>query len=638
MNSDASITASEPESVARAQALAAWRALAEKELQGQPLARLTTRSAEGVGIEPLYPAEPTALPGRDLLLAHAGWAVCPEYRQTQVAAVAAAIAEDLGRGAQAVWIELDERLAAGVAGPPPPPGRHGVVLRSAAEVGSLLTSVGVETHVTLAVGAAGAAIVAGLAGRQRGMIGCDPLGALARRGVLGWSIEHALRDMLQVTTEALRAAPGLRTALVDVGAYHEAGATAADQIAALLATGTAYLRTLVAGGIAVDVAAGKIGFAAAVGRDLFLEIAKLRAMRLVWARVVAACGGGAAAQRMHLHVRGSWRERTTVDPWVGLLRGTGETFAAAVGGADTIATTAMDAAFGEPGELGRRMSVNTQVVLAEESHLGRVADPAGGSGYVEALTDQLARAGWGRFQAIERVGGMAAALVAGLVQGWATEAAKVQAQAVASVRVPIVGVSRFAAAQERGTGASVVADALADATGMSERSGASEAASGDRLQVGPAVVTVSGLVRGRLAAPFEALRASARGQTVALVAVGEPEQWRGRVEFCRAYFGVGGFVAIETAGAVAVEEAVRQFAATGSRAAVICSSDALYPELVPLLVPALRAAGAAVVLLAGRPKDLVEAMMTAGVDLFVQLGGDAVVLLGELQRRLEVGA
>ncbi len=639
MNSEAPTTANGPESVARTQALAAWRALAEKELQGQPLTRLTTRSAEGVGIEPLYSAESTALPGRDLLLARAGWAVCPEYRQTQVVAAAAAIAEDLGRGAQAVWIELDERLAAGVAGAPPPAGRHGVVLRRAEELRLLLAAVGADTPVTLAVGAAGAAISAGLAGgRMRGTIGCDPLGALARRGALGWSIEHALRDMLQVTTEALRGATGLRTALVDVGAYHEAGATAADQIAALLATGTAYLRVMVAGGIAVDVAAGQIGFAAAVGRDLFLEIAKLRAMRLVWARVVAACGGGVAAQRMHLHVRGSWRERTTVDPWVGLLRGTGETFAAAVGGADTIATTAMDAAFGEPGELGRRMSVNTQVVLAEESHLGRVADPAGGSGYVEALTDQLARVAWGRFQAIERAGGMAAALAAGLVQGWAAEAAKVQAQAVASVRVPIVGVSRFAAAQERGTGASVVTDVLGDAAEMSEGTGVNEAVSGDRLHLGPAVVTVTGLARGRLAGPFEALRASARGDSVALVAVGEPAQWRGRVEFCRAYFGVGGFAAVETAGAVAVEEVVRQFAATGSRVAVICSSDALYPELVPHLVPALRAAGAAVVLLAGRPKDLVEAMMTAGIDLFVQLGGDAVVLLGELQRRLEVRA
>lgn len=643
MNSDAPITAHQ------AELAEAWRALATKELQGQPVERLTTRSAEGVRIEPLYPAEPRALPGRELLLAHAGWAVCPEYRQVEVAAAAAAIAADRGRGAQAVWVELDWRLAAGVAGDPAPAGLHGVVLRGGADLRRLLAAVG-DTPVTLAVGAAGRAVLAGLdgaGGRLRGTLGCDPLGALARRGALGWSIEHALRDMSQVTGAALAAGPGLRTALVDVAAYHEAGATAADQIAAALATGAAYLRALVAGGVSVEVAAGQLAFAAAVGRDVFLEIAKLRALRLAWAKLVAACGGGAAAQRMQLHARGSWRERTTVDPWVGLLRGTGETFAAAVGGADSIATTAMDAAFGEPGELGRRMAVNTQVVLAEESQLGRVADPAGGSGYVEALTDQLARIGWGRFQAIEQAGGMAAALTTGLVQGWAAEAAKAQAAAVASVRLPIVGVSRFAAAQERATGATAVVDALGGVSegtgGVSEGTGAGglsggtgAAVSEDRLRLGAAVVTAAALVRARLAAPFEALRAGASGATVALVAVGEPAQWRGRVEFCRAYFGVGGFVAVETAGAVEVEEVARQFAATGARAAVICSSDAVYPGVVPRLVPALRAVGASVVLLAGRPKELVEAMMAAGVELFVQMGGDAVVLLGELQRRLEV--
>ncbi len=255
-------------------------------------------------------------------------------------------------------------------------------------------------------------------------------------------------------------------------------------------------------------AAGQLGFAVAVGRDLFLEIAKLRAIRLTWARLVAACGGDAAAQRMHLHVRGSWRERTTIDPWVGLLRGTGETFAAAIGGADSIATTAMDAAFGEPGELGRRMAVNTQLVLAEEAHLGRVADPAGGSGYVEALSDQLARAGWARFQAIEAAGGMAAALRAGLVQGWAAETAKVQAQAVASVRLPIVGVSRFAAAHERSTGATaIVPDRLTDVCrkgqGMPDILDAARELSegtGVRVRLGPAREQVIGLARAAVGA------------------------------------------------------------------------------------------------------------------------------------------
>ena len=597
--------------------LEAWRELALRELGGAPLERLVSRTAEGLRVEALHPSEPMALPGRALLLARAGWTISAEYSEPDAATAGAAIADDLRRGAQAVWIRLDE---------PGPVGLHGVVVRDVEDLNKLLAGVDpTRTPVTLAVGADGsrakAMLTAVLAARGlavaelRGLLGCDPLGALARRGSIAGSIEQALSDMSEVAGWARASAPGLRTALVDVGAYHDAGATAADQLAALLATGVAYLRALTAGGASVAEATRQMSFAVAVGRDLFLEIAKLRAARLCWARVVAACGGDASAQRMHLHARGSWRERTAIDPWVGLLRGTGETVAAAIGGADSIATTPMDAALGEPGALGRRLALNTQIILAEESQLGRVADPAGGAGQFESLTDQLARAAWTRFQRIEAAGGMVAALRGGVVQAAVAEAAKAQAQAVASVRVPIVGVSRFAAKDERPTGARAV-----------QRSTGTDVA-GER---------VTPLVRTRLAEPFEALRAASRRERVALVAVGEPAQWRARVEFCRAYFEVGGFEVVETAGTLALAQAVQQFTETGARAAVICSADAMYPTIVPALVPLLREAGATVVLVAGRPRDHVEALMAAGVDLFVQLGGDAPALLGALQQRLEV--
>lgn len=623
--------------------LEAWREQALRELKATPFERLIART-EGLRLEPLYPAEPTALPGREALLRAPGWIVCPETTQPDPAAAGAAIGRDLQRGAAAVWVRLDERLAAGVAGPPPPTGLHGVVVRDADALATLLADVDLaRTPVTLAVGAAGrgaAAMLREVAARRgvapqqlRGLLGCDPLATLANRGALGWSIEHALKDMSEVAAWARSAAPGLRTALVDVGGYHDAGAGAVEQLAVLLASGVAYLRALTADGAPVDAAARQLGFAVAVGRDLFVELAKLRAARLCWARVMAACGGDAGAQRMQLHARGSWRERSGVDPWVGLLRGTGETIAAALGGADSIATVAMDAALGEPGELGRRMARNTQVLLAEESHLGRVADPGGGAGYVEALTDQLARAAWSRFQAIERAGGMVAALRGGDVQCEVQANAQRQAEAVATLRLPIVGVSRFPAADEHDPGAEAVLDLLARETGASGH------VVGDRFGLASAAAeVVTPLRRARLAEPFEALRAAVRASSgrVALVAVGGAAQSRARVEFCRGYFAAGGFTVVETTGALEVEAAAQQFAATGAQAAVICSADAVYAEVVPRLVPLLRAAGARVVVLAGRPKEQVEALAAAGVELFVQQGGDALALMQALQRRMEV--
>ncbi len=578
---------------------AAWREQATRELKGAPLERLTSRTAEGAVIEPVYFGEPVALPGRELLLARGGWTISPEYEETSDGA---AIAEDLRRGAGAVWLRGSERLAAQLVG---------VDLQAT----PVVVVAGADARGARDRLVAAAQRVAGL----QGAIGCDPLGELASRGSIGWRMSDALAAMGEVSAWARVEAPLLRTALVDVGAYHDAGATAADQLGVLLATGVAYLRALTAGGASVGEASMQMLFALAVGRDVFAEIAKLRAARLCWARVIAACGGDAEAQRMWLHARGSWRERTVVNPWTGLLRGTGETFAAAVGGADSIATVAMDAGIGEPGELGRRMAINTQLMLAEESRLGHVTDPAGGSGYVEALTDQLARAAWARFQAIEADGGMFEWLRSGKIQASVEAAAEVQRKAVATVRMPVVGVSRFAAPTEATTGATNVVKL--------EKSGEGE--------------VVRPLVRARLAEAFEALRlagdahAQRRGspEAVALVAVGTPAQWRGRVEFCRAYFGVAGLAVIETEGAEDIEGVVQQFQATKARAAVICSADALYPELVPVLAPRLRAAGASVVLLAGRPKD---AEAQRGIDLFVQFGGDAVALLGELLKRLEV--
>ena len=303
--------------------LEAWREQALRELRGAPLERLTTRTGEGLLIEALGSSLPQALPGRALLLRDAGWKICQEYSEPDAAAAGREIAVDLGRGAQAVWLRLDERVASGVGGEDAAPvGLHGVVIAGADDLAAALARVNpTRTPVSLAVGAAGLAakdwwreVMArrGLAlADSQGQIGCDPLGALAQRGALAWPIEQALSDMSEVACWARGSAPGLRTALVDVGAWHEAGATAADQLAALLATGLAYLRALTQR-MTVTEAAGQMSLALAVGRDLFVEVAKLRAARLCWARVVAACGGPAAAQRTQLHARGSWRERTVV--------------------------------------------------------------------------------------------------------------------------------------------------------------------------------------------------------------------------------------------------------------------------------------------------------------------------------------
>lgn len=647
--------------------LEAWREQAQRDLQGAPLERLISRTPEGVAVRPLYTPDDAGPPApREALLAtpRRAWTICQEYAQADPRAAGAAAAEDLARGGEAAWFELDEALTSGLPGVE---GRAGVAVGGAEDLAALLAGVDLATTpVVLSAGARVLPVAALLAaeaerrgvpaGRLHGGVLADPLALLAALGSLGWPIEHVYTDLAEVTRWTRAAAPGLRAVLVDGSTWHDAGASAADELALALATGVEHLRRLTALGLSVDAVAEATQFALSVGRDLFLELAKLRAARGLWARVVAACGGGPAAQVMRLHARASRREQSALDPWVNLLRGTAEGLAAAVGGADTIAVAAMDLPLGEPGELGRRLARNTQLLLREESHLGQVRDAAGGSWYVESLTDALARAAWSRLQQIEAEGGLLASLRAGAVQGRLAAAAAEQAKAAATLRLPVVGASRFAAPEERPTGAKVAdrAEAVrkARSLGLWPHEHDSQTLSDVRaaLAGGAGLVgftrpgvgePVQALARGRLSAPFEALRARADAWTarhgspprVALVPVGA--QSRARVEYVRAYLPVGGFAALELPASEDPEEAARRFADTGAALAVICGADASYPDAVPALAPKLRAAGARAVVLAGRPKDQVDALRAAGVDLFIAAGADALATLEALQRRLE---
>ncbi len=589
-----------------------WRAQALRELRGAALDRLFPRRSDGLAISPLHPATPHQRPERSLLVAHRGWQLGHEYDLPNPSDCAAAIASDLQSGVESVWLRLDERLACGLRdGPPPPPGRHGVAITDADALAQILAPIDLATTpVTLAVGACGPEFrdflctvtkSKGVATTAlRGAIACDPLAAWATRGDLAWPITKALADIGHVAGWAAEAAPNLRCAVVDVGTYDDAGATASDQLAMLLATGLCYLRALQAH-VPLATACRQLGFAMTVGRELVVEVAKLRAARLCWARIVATLGGDAAAQTMHLHARGAWRERTRFDPWVGLLRGTGETFAAVLGGADEIATTAMDLALGTSSELGRRMARNTQLLLREEAYFGRVADPLGGAGAIESTTDQLARAAWVRLQEIEQLGGIVAALQAGLPQRWARANADTGAHAVARLRTAIVGVNRFPALVERPTGASPAPDLLAT-----------------REPVAP-VAAILPLHRTRLAEPFEALRATPAAAPVALLALGQPQDWRARVDYCLALLPVAGISSIVTAGSEDIETVVSQFVATAAQVAVVCSSDAIYLSTLPTLVPRLRDAGARFIVLAGGSATEVDLILRAGDDVLASL-------------------
>ncbi|MGW7417878.1 methylmalonyl-CoA mutase family protein, partial [Streptomyces sp. NPDC054863] len=322
---------------------------------------------------------------------------------------------------------------------------------------------------------------------------------------------------------------------------------------------------------------------------------------------------GAGAQRQHAVTSSVMMTRR--DPWVNMLRTTIACMAAGVGGADAVTVLPFDQAIGLPDAFARRIARNTSTILVEESHLSRVVDPAGGSWYVEQLTDQLAAAAWEWFQEIEKAGGQERALASGLVGERIAATWERRTKALAKRREPITGVSEFPNLAERAV----------------DRDPAPAKPSG-------------GLPRVRRDEAYEALRARSDAHLAAtgarprvfVAALGPAAAHTGRVTFAANLFQAGGVTPVHDPVTVDAGTVAGAFTASGAGVACICSSDALYAEQAADVAAALKEAGARTVFLAGRPGEAEDTYRSAGVDAFVFAGSDAVAVLTSVLDRMEV--
>ncbi|MFV2086705.1 methylmalonyl-CoA mutase subunit beta [Micromonospora sp. LOL_021] len=512
----------------------------------------------------------------------AGWDVRQRYADPDPKAVREAVLTDLANGATSVWVDL---TAGGLRATDLPEALDGVHL----DLAPVVLDAGADS-----VAAAEALLaLADDRGVERGALagclGADPLGWQARTGQPG--------DLAQLGVLAGYAArsPGLRAVTVDATAYHDAGGSDAQEIGCALATGLAYLRALTDAGLDLPTAFGQLEFRFAATTDQFATIAKLRAARQAWARIGQLCGAPEAG-RQRQHAVTSAAMMTARDPWVNMLRTTVACFAAGVGGADAVTVAPFDARLGLPDGFARRIARNTQSVLLAETHLGQVLDPAGGSWYVEQFTSDLAATAWDWFTEIERAGGAAAALSAGLIADRVDATWQRRADNLAHRRDPVTGVSEFPDLDER----------------LPART--------------PAPVPPGGgLPRRFHAGAFEARRdradaylaATGARPSVFLATLGPLAAHSARAGFAGNLFAAGG-IATTRGGDPADDPAAiaAAFAADPSTVACICGTDASYPAAAGPLAAALTAAGARRVWLAGRPAghDHVDGYLYTGCD------------------------
>ena len=408
----------------------AWRALVAKTLGDKPYTSLQRQTAEGLPIEPLYAQapKPAPFPPRPFS-AEQPWDLRVLSRHPDPACANAELLADLTGGATSLTLKID------------PTGRNGLAVGSTDGLARALKDVVLEVApVGLDAGFLGAKAADWLHALAKSSPGAklnfhfDPIGAWAEAGASPGPIESHLVSAATVATRLGDSYPQSELFLASGRVVHEAGGGEAAEIAFAAASALAYARAFTRAGAPMADAFARITLGLAADADYFLTIAKLRAARAVWARMAGACGADPQAR---IEARSSGRMLTATDAWTNMIRLTAAGFAAGVGGADAVTLGAFTDALGLPTAFARRQARNAQLVLMEEAHVGRVADPAAGSGYVEAMTDQIARAAWAKLQAIEAAGGLIDALAAGDI------ARDVAATNAARGELRILGVNAF---------------------------------------------------------------------------------------------------------------------------------------------------------------------------------------------------
>ncbi|MDB4867816.1 MAG: putative methylmalonyl-CoA mutase small subunit [Cohnella sp.] len=423
-----------------------WEKTVEKVLQGETFEdKLVTETYEGILLQPMYwPEEAnrlphlSALPGMGSFVrgisasGYAGqpWEIAQQLQYPSPLDFNKAARFDLKQGQTNLHMSLD---GVGLLSSDPDEtnkekiGAAGVSIFSVSDVDVAFHDIDLEEiPVFIETGSLGLPVLSMMIAHMehqgnnlkklRGCIGSDPIGTLVQHGTISQSMESVFRTLGHCMIWAKNSSPELQTVCVRGEVYHDGGASAVEELGFTIATGVEYLRELTGQGMAVDDIAAQMRFSFSIGSNFFMEIAKLRAARCIWAGVIKAFGGSESAGKMYIHGRTSAWTKTLYDPYMNMLRSTTEAFAGIIGGVNSLHVTPFDEVIRHSDGFSSRIAKNTQMILKDEAHLDRVTDPAGGSWYVETLTDALARRAWSLLQEVETKGGILKALMAGFPQ------------------------------------------------------------------------------------------------------------------------------------------------------------------------------------------------------------------------------
>lgn len=585
----------------------AWEVLAQKALAGKSIDTLVRRTRDDIARGPLYASHNaaqlnSALPGtapftRGRILArdtYLPWAMRQAHDTPAPRDANTAVLADLAGGASEITLLID------------PAGKSGIAARHADELEATLADVMLDlapVHLRAGPWDIEAADLLLAVLKTRDSVAGAGLGLSAALG-------QEAGKRIALAARAREISPAIRAFRADGRAVFEAGGTEVQELAFAAASAADAIEALVNSGWEAGNAAATIEVELAADTDIHLTTAKLRAMRLIWAQMMDAWGVSDDRAALYLHATTAERGLSAIDPWTNLIRAACAGFAATAGGADALTITPMTRASGRSTPFSRRLARNLHILLAEESHAGKVNDPAGGSYLHETLSHRLAEAAWSEMQRIIGLGGASAAMRSDAWKADIAKAADSLMKLVSTGKEPVIGVTAYPDLDPRVLKADDAAYSPPSVSGS---------AFGDQP-----VDSVPLPAPMRTAEPFEQVRAkveAAAPAPVFLATLGTLPEFNARAGFAINRVGVAGLRATPAMVHDSVKACVEAFKASGSALAIICGSDEAYGDHAAELASALKAAGANAVWLAGR-RD--SAPADAAIDHAIHMRSDAL--------------
>lgn len=687
-----------------------WKSIAEKELKGADFEKkLFTTTYEGITLKPIYTSED--IRNLEFLLTKPGFPnfvrgtsscgyLCKEWEINQFLPYPSptkaneALKQDIEKGQNVITIKPDFAFkTTSIPSPDSGIGVDGTSILNLNDFCNLLSGIDITKYPLYIDSGYGGLFALALleayikkenldSANIRGGIEIDPYGFAVRYGYLPVELNTIFDCMKMVTIYCKNNLPNLFTININSSHYHNAGATAIQELAFSFATAVDYINILLDKGVDINTIVPRIKFTFGIGPFFFTEIAKLRAARILWHNIIQHYGGNPEVFRMFIHSITSEYNLTLTDPYVNMLRTTTETFSAIVGGADSITTHPFDIKFGIADEFSRRIARNTQIILKEEAHLGQVIDPAGGSYYVETLTEQIAQLTWEKFQDIVSNGGMYKLLLNSSIQKELDETNKFRLENYKKRKDVLIGTNLYAnlkeqtpefrtlnhnefanqrikelaqyqkeseikpqfekikVANQKGDSELIRAmvDALLEGALISEISSALKTGKEKKIKF-PILqfTTPADLFFTLRQKSLKIKDITGKLPTVYLIPYGTLSEYKARADFAKEFFEVGGFDVKYPAGFNTISKIIEDLRNFEGKVFVICSDDKTYKEIVPPLTKAIKEAyTGAIVILAGYPKEDIDSYNKAGVDNFIYLGDDIYSKLNSILELINI--